>query len=88
MRIPVRYDGTIYELDGGARIEKSSGNEFLDKAAPEIVSKAALFSAFPKPYSASTPREVWELIFPMNFTRKDKTQNQAVDADAEISKRN
>jgi protein TonB len=31
--IPIFQDGTIYEKEGGPRIEKSSGNKALDKAA-------------------------------------------------------
>ena len=46
--IPVFQDGTIYEKEGGPRVERSSGNPALDEAALRIVRRAAPFGRFPE----------------------------------------
>lgn len=72
--IPIFQDGTIYEKDGGARVEKSSGNADLDKAALTIVRRAAPFGKFP-PNMLSTDRDdLWVIITRFKFTREEKME--------------
>src|SRR5690606_757141 len=45
--IPVFHDGTLYDKEGGPRVERSSGDANLDRAALRIVRSAAPFNRFP-----------------------------------------
>lgn len=69
--IPVYQDGTIYERDGGPRVERSSGNPALDNAALRIVRRAAPFGKFPPNMRSSDKDDVWEIITRFKFTRED-----------------
>ncbi|MGI4847463.1 MAG: TonB family protein [Janthinobacterium lividum] len=74
--IPVFHDGTIYDKEGGPRIEKSSGNRALDAAALSIVRRAAPFGAFPPNMRSTDKDDVWEIITRFKFTREDMVETQ------------
>ena len=69
--IPVFHDGSIYQKEGGPRVEKSSGNPALDEAALSIVRRAAPFGRFPDNMRSSGKDDVWEIITRFKFTRED-----------------
>jgi protein TonB len=69
--IPIFQDGTIYVKDGGVRVEKSSGNPALDKAAVAIVRRAAPFGKFPPNMLSSGQDDLWVIITRFNFTREE-----------------
>lgn len=69
--IPVFQDGTIYRDEGGVRIEESSGNPRLDKAAIAIVEKAAPFDHLPKNMLTAGKNDVWEIITRFRFTHDE-----------------
>lgn len=69
--IPIFQDGTIYEKEGGPRVERSSGNQALDSAALRIVRRAAPFGRFPDNMRSSGKDDVWEIITRFKFTRDD-----------------
>nr|WP_221197016.1 MULTISPECIES: TonB C-terminal domain-containing protein [unclassified Herbaspirillum] len=69
--IPVFQDGSIYEKEGGARVEASSGNPVLDRAALAIVRRSAPFGSFPASMRSSGSNEVWEVITRFRFTHQD-----------------
>ncbi|PRC91349.1 TonB C-terminal domain-containing protein [Solimicrobium silvestre] len=66
--IPIFQDGTIYEKEGGPRIEKSSGNKALDKAALRIVRHAGPFGTFPQNMRSSDKDDLWIVITRFKFT--------------------
>jgi len=72
--IPIFQDGTIYMKDGGVRIEKSSGNTALDKAAMAIVRRAAPFGRFPPNMLSSDKDDLWVIITRFKFTREEKME--------------
>ncbi|WP_078033810.1 energy transducer TonB [Massilia sp. KIM] len=72
--IPVFQDGTIYLKDGGPRVERSSGNPALDKAALDIVRRAAPFGAFPANMRSRGKDDLWEVVTRFRFTREEKMQ--------------
>jgi protein TonB len=72
--IPIFQDGTLYQKDGGPRIERSSGNPALDKAALQIVRRAAPFGKFPPNMRSSDKDDLWVIITRFKFTREDKMQ--------------
>ena len=72
--IPIFQDGTIYQKDGGARVEKSSGNPELDKAALAIVRRAAPFGRFPPNMLSSDKDDLWVIITRFKFTREEKME--------------
>ena len=72
--IPIFQDGSIYMKDGGARVEKSSGNPALDKAALAIVRRAAPFGRFPANMLSSDKDDLWVIITRFNFTREEKLE--------------
>jgi protein TonB len=72
--IPVFQDGNLYEKEGGPRIERSSGNAALDKAALQIVRRAAPFGAFPANMRSSDKDDLWIVITRFKFTREEKLQ--------------
>ena len=72
--IPVFQDGSVYEKEGGPRIERSSGNPALDKAALAIVRRAAPFGKFPANMRSSDKDDLWIVITRFKFTREDKLQ--------------
>ena len=69
VEIPVFYDGTIYEREGGIIIKQSSGNTTLDNAAKRIVQQSAPFGRFP-PNMRAKYGQVWVLVAYLNFTRE------------------
>ena len=72
--IPIFQDGSIYQKDGGVRVEKSSGNPDLDKAALAIVRRAAPFGRFPPKMLSSDKDDLWVIITRFNFTREEKLE--------------
>ncbi|MET0963078.1 MAG: TonB C-terminal domain-containing protein [Noviherbaspirillum sp.] len=74
--IPVFQDGTIYDKEGGPRIERPSGNSALDEAALRIVRRAAPFGRFPDNMRTSGKDDVWEIITRFKFTRDDAVQTE------------
>ena len=74
--IPVYQDGTIYEKEGGPRVERPSGNPALDEAALRIVRRAAPFGRFPENMRTTGKDDVWELITRFKFTRDDAVQTE------------
>ena len=69
--IPVYQDGTIYDKDGGPRVERSSGSAALDRAALRIVARSAPFGKFPPNMRSTDKDDVWEIITRFKFTRED-----------------
>jgi protein TonB len=74
--IPIYQDGSIYDRDGGPRIERPSGNKALDQAALQIVRRAAPFGSFPDNMRSSGKDEVWEVITRFKFTREDALETE------------
>ena len=74
--IPVFQDGTIYEKEGGPRVERPSGNPALDEAALRIVRRAAPFGRFPDNMRTTGKDDVWEIITRFKFTRDDAVQTE------------
>lgn len=72
--IPVFQDGAIYEKEGGPHVERSSGNPALDKAALQIVRRAAPFGRFPANMRSSDKDDLWIVITRFKFTREEKLQ--------------
>jgi protein TonB len=77
--IPVFQDGTIYEKEG-VRIERSSGNPDLDKAALAIVRRAAPFGKFPPNMLSKDKDDLWVIITTFKFTREEKLEAQLGEA--------
>ncbi|WP_371874478.1 TonB family protein [Duganella rivi] len=74
LSIPVFQDGTIYEKEGGIKVERSSGNPALDEAAMRIVRRSAPFGRFPPNMLSSEKDDLWVIITTFKFTREDKLQ--------------
>lgn len=72
--IPIYQDGTIYERDGGPRVERGSGNAALDRAAVRIVRRSAPFGRFPEKMRSTDKDDVWEIITRFKFTREDSLE--------------
>ena len=72
--IPIFQDGSIYEKEGGPRVERSSGNPALDKAALAIVRRAAPFGKFPANMRSSDKDDLWIVVTRFKFTREEKLQ--------------
>jgi periplasmic protein TonB len=72
--IPIFQDGTIYMKDGGARVERSSGNPALDEAALTIVRRAAPFGKFPPNMLSHDKDDLWVIITRFKFTREEKME--------------
>ncbi|HBF50037.1 MAG TPA: energy transducer TonB [Massilia sp.] len=70
--IPVYQDGSLYQKEGGPRVERSSGNPALDKAALEIVRRAAPFGSFPQNMRSVGKDDLWIVITRFTFTREEK----------------
>lgn len=69
VNIPIFQDGTIYEKDGGPKVDKSSGNPALDSAALRIVRKAAPFGRFPPNMRSRDKDDIWIVVTRFKFTR-------------------
>lgn len=76
--IPVYQDGSLYEKEGGPRIERSSGDAALDSAAIAIVRRAAPFGSFPAQLRRDGREHVWEIITRFAFTREQLLETSAV----------
>lgn len=74
--IPIFQDGSLYEKEGGPRVERSSGNAQLDNAALRIIRRAAPFGRFPPNMRTSGKEDVWEVITRFKFTRDDALEAQ------------
>lgn len=69
--IPIYQDGTIYQKEGGARVERGSGNATLDQAALAIVRRSAPFGRIPANMRSPDKDDVWEIVTRFKFTRED-----------------
>lgn len=76
MYIPVFQDGSIYEKEGGPRIERSSGNRALDQAALGIVRRAAPFGKFPANMRSADKDDLWIVITTFTFTRQGRLETE------------
>ncbi|MDE2427716.1 MAG: TonB C-terminal domain-containing protein [Burkholderiales bacterium] len=74
--IPIFQDGSIYEKEGGPRIEKSSGSKALDKAALHIVRQAAPFGKFPQNMRSGDKDDLWVVITRFKFTRDQQLETE------------
>src|SRR5690606_27153715 len=74
--IPVFHDGTLYDKEGGPRVEKSSGDANLDRAALRIVRNAAPFNRFPAHMRSAGKDDVWEIVTRFKFTRDSGLEMQ------------
>ena len=74
--IPIFQDGSIYEKEGGPRIEKSSGDKALDKAALRIVRSAAPFGKFPQNMRSTDKDDLWVVITRFKFTREEQLETE------------
>lgn len=77
--IPIFQDGTIYDAEGGPRIEKSSGNVALDDAALRIVRRSAPFGGFPDNMRSNGNDDIWIVITRFNFTRNADLKTELKD---------
>ena len=75
--IPVYQDGSVYEKEGGPRIERTSGNTMLDRAALAIVRRAAPFGRFPQGAIGDGKTHVWEIVTQFRFTRDETLETSA-----------
>lgn len=78
--IPIFQDGSIYLKEGGARVEKSSGNAALDNAALAIVRRAAPFGRFPPNMLSHEKDDLWVIITRFKFTREEKMEANLTSA--------
>ena len=78
--IPIFQDGSIYEKDGGPRIEKSSGSAALDRAALRIVRHAAPYGRFPDNMRSGDKDDLWIVITRFKFTRDQDLITELNDA--------
>jgi len=74
--IPIFHDGTIYEKDGGPKIENSSGITALDNAALRIVRRASPFGRFPANMRTKNSDDLWVVITRFKFTREQALEAQ------------
>lgn len=74
--IPIYQDGSLYTKEGGARIERGSGNRDLDAATLKIIERAAPFGRFPENMRSSGKDDVWEVISTFEFTREGVLEAQ------------
>ena len=74
--IPIFHDGTIYEKDGGPKIETTSGNTALDNAALRIVRRASPFGRFPPNMRNKNGDDLWVVITRFKFTREQALEAQ------------
>jgi protein TonB len=74
--IPIFQDGTIYEKNGGPKVEKSSGNKMLDNAALKIVRKSAPFGNFPENMRSKDKDDIWIIVTRFKFTRDQQLETE------------
>lgn len=75
--IPVSEDGSLYEKEGGPRVERSSGNPALDQAALWIVRRAAPFGPLPVALRSDGKTHVWEIVTHFHFTREQLLESRS-----------
>jgi protein TonB len=73
--IPIYHDGSIYEKEGGATVEHSSGNSILDQKAISIVRRSAPFGQFPK-NMRSNKDDIWVVYTRFKFTREESLETE------------
>lgn len=78
LSIPIFQDGSIYEKDGGVRVERSSGNPALDKAALAIARRSAPFGRFPPRMLSHERNDLWEIMTTFKFARNDTLETETV----------
>ncbi len=78
LSIPIFQDGSIYEKDGGVRVERSSGNPALDKAALAIARRSAPFGRFPPRMLSRERNDLWEIMTTFKFARNDTLETETV----------
>ena len=76
--IPVYQDGSLYDKEGGPRVERSSGIPALDAAALAIVRRSAPFGRFPAALTKDGREHVWEVLTRFTFTREQQLETQSV----------
>lgn len=74
--IPIYQDGTIYEKEGGVRVERSSGIPALDRAALNIVRRSAPFGRFPPNMRSTDKDDLWIVVTSFKFTRDQGVEAQ------------
>ncbi|MBY0574594.1 MAG: TonB family protein, partial [Undibacterium sp.] len=74
--IPIFQDGTIYEKNGGPKVERSSGIAALDAAALRIVRKAAPFGNFPRNMRSKDKDDIWIVVTRFKFTRDQQLETE------------
>lgn len=74
--IPIFQDGTIYEKEGGPRIEVSSGDKALDAAALRIVRRSGPFGHYPKASLGPDSNEVFIMFARFKFTREQQLETE------------
>ena len=74
--IPIFHDGTIYDKDGGPKIETTSGITALDNAALRIVRRASPFGRFPPNMRNKNGDDLWVVITRFKFTREQALEAQ------------
>jgi protein TonB len=74
--IPIFQDGSIYEKDGGPRIEKSSGNPTIDLTALRVVRKAAPFGKFPPNMRSKDKDDSWYVVTKFKFNRDEVLETE------------
>lgn len=77
--IPIYQDGSIYQKDGGARIERTSGNQNLDAVALEIVRQAAPFEPIPTSMRSPDKDDVWEIVTRFKFENANKPESPLLE---------
>lgn len=68
--IRIFEDGSIYKKAGGIKIEKSSGDDFLDKSSINIVKKAAPFDPIPEALRIQGKENVFIVISRFKYTKE------------------
>jgi len=79
MSIPIQENGSIYEKEGGIRVEVSSGNKDLDQAALRIARNSAPFPRFFKNDPRAKQAEVRVIFVRFNFNH-EKIESPANEA--------
>ena len=74
--IPIFQDGSIYEKEGGPRVDQSSGNPALDSAALRIVRRSAPFGHFPKKMRSNDKDDLWIVVTRFKFTREQALETE------------
>jgi protein TonB len=76
LSIPIFQDGTVYNKEGGIKVQRSSGNRALDEAAIAIVRRAAPFGKFPPNMLSNDRDDLWVIITRFKFTREQTLETK------------